>query len=155
MVYSSDLLRDSETAFIIADVLGNIPVDIDFALRTADMGSLSGMLEKDAAPLVEQWYDMPWTEAPGGGETNNGFLQRFYQYFDSKYDLAQKVPSFKPSVMVSHGRNLAAIHARSEMIPQKEAFMPMPGGLCVVFDDPLGNMKMEFLGKSEPVTTDV
>jgi broad specificity phosphatase PhoE len=153
MVYSSDLSRDSGTAFIIADILGNIPVDTDFAFRTADMGDLAGMLDKDAAPLVERWYDNPWMEAPGG-ESNNDFLRRWYQAFNSKYDLAQKVPSFRPSVIVTHGRNISAIHARSEMIPQKEASMPLPGGIASVYDDEAGNMKLEFLGATEPVHAD-
>lgn len=154
MVYSSDLVRDTETANIIASELGNIPWEPDFSFRTSDMGELTGMEEEEAAPLVEKWYKEPWWPAPGG-ETNNNFLARFYPAFDRKFDLAKEVPAFCPSVIVSHGRCLAAIHARAARIPQWEARMPYPGGIMSVFLDELGEQQIEFLSDTEPVQEDV
>jgi broad specificity phosphatase PhoE len=155
MIYSSDLTRDLQTAQIISQELGNIPFEVDYNLRTADMGTLSGMLDEEAAPLVEKWYRDPWWPAPGGGDSNNGFLRRFYPSFDCKFNLAKESEAYRPSIIVSHGRNLAAIHARSEMIPQEDAQMPLPGGVASVYLDEQGDMKLEFLGSTEPILSDV
>ena len=42
IIYSSDFQRDTESAMLMAEILGNIPYETDFALRTADVGTLSG-----------------------------------------------------------------------------------------------------------------
>lgn len=153
MIYCSDLARDAQTAEILANDLGNIPYEIDFNLRTADMGELAGMLDEEAAPLVDKWYREPWWPAPSG-ESNNDFLKRWYPAFDVKFNLAREVDSFSPMVIVSHGRNLASIHARADGIPQWEAQMPLPGGIMKVFLDDRGAMKAEFLTETEPVHRD-
>jgi len=153
MVYSSDLMRDTETGQIIAGELWNIPYETDFSLRTADMGELAGKLDAEVAEIVAKWYEEPWFKAPGG-ESLNDFLTRFYPAFDVKFNLCRKVEAFCPSVIVTHGRNLAAIHARSEMIPQKSAQMPFPGGVASVFLNERGEMKLEFLTETEPVFRD-
>ncbi len=153
MIYCSDLTRDSETADIIAGELGNIPWEMDYNFRTADMGELSGMLDAEAAPLVLKWYQQPWWKAPSG-ESNNDFLSRFYPAFDLKFNLAKESEAFRPTVIVSHGRNLAAIHARSAMIPQWEALMPYPGGIISVGLDELGRQTMEFESDTEPIQKD-
>lgn len=154
MVYSSELMRDTETANRIADSLGNIPFDVDFALRTADMGELAGKLDEEVQPLVEKWYTQPWWPVPGG-ESLNTFLSRFYPAFDGKFNLAKESEAYRPSIIVTHGRNIAALHARSEMIPQIEARMPFPGGIASVYLDERGEMKLEFLTDTEPVFRDL
>lgn len=154
MVYSSDLARDAETGLIISQELGNIPFDIDYDLRTADMGDLSGEREDDVEELVDKWYTQPWWPAPGG-ESNNDFLRRFYPAFDRKFALAKDVESFRPSVVVTHGRNCAALHARCAMIPQIQAQMPFPGGAMSVYLDERGDMQVDFLTGSEPVHADI
>jgi broad specificity phosphatase PhoE len=126
---------------------------MDFDFRTADMGELSGMKDSEAAPLVDKWYKNPWWNAPSG-EANNDFLARFYPAFDRKFDLAKEVESFRPTIIVSHGRNLAAIHARAAMIPQWEARMPYPGGIMSVFLDETGRQQTEFLTDTEPIQKD-
>jgi broad specificity phosphatase PhoE len=153
MIYCSDLMRDTETANIIANELGNLPFDIDFGLRTADMGELGGMLDAEAAPLVAKWYAEPWWSAPGG-ESNNNFLRRWYPAFDLKFNLARDVEAFRPSIIVTHGRPIAAIHARSAMIPQGDALMPYPGGIASVYLDERGEMKLDFITETEPVSKD-
>lgn len=153
MIYCSDLMRDTETANIIANELDNIPFEIDFAIRTADMGELGGMLDAEVVPLVEKWYDQPWWPAPSG-ESNNNFLRRWYNVFDLKFNLAKESPVFRPTVIVTHGRPIAAIHARSAMIPQKEALMPYPGGIAGVYLDQRGEMRLDFLTETEPVSKD-
>src|SRR5215467_5125260 len=72
MVYSSDLKRDTQTAFIIAEINNNIPYETDYALRTADLGQLSGMKEDATRERLMQWYQNPWEPAPSG-ETFNAF----------------------------------------------------------------------------------
>ena len=153
IIYSSDLSRDLQTAQIISGELGNIPFEVDFGLRTADMGDLAGMFDEDVTPLVRKWYENPWWEAPSG-ESNNNFLSRFYPAFDVKFNLAKGSEAFCPMVVITHGRNLAALHARSEMIPQIEAQMPFPGGIASLYLDDTGEQKLEFLGDTEDVFTD-
>jgi broad specificity phosphatase PhoE len=153
IVYSSDLARDSETANIIADELQNIPFEIDYGLRTADMGEWSGRNEADVEQAVENWYAVGFVEAPSGESLNN-FLARFYPCFDAKFELARKVDGFRPSIVVSHGRCCAAIHARAEMLHQGDARMPLPGGVMAVGLDDLGELKVEFLSPTEPVLRD-
>lgn len=152
-VYSSDLTRDASTGIIISQDLGNIPYDTDYALRTADMGELAGELDAEVAPMIEKWYTEPWWKAPGG-ESNNNFLSRFYPAFDLKFNLAKECAAYCPTVIVSHGRNIAAIHARSDMLPQVDAAMPFPGGVASVFINERGEMKLEFLTDTEPVHRD-
>jgi broad specificity phosphatase PhoE len=154
MIYCSDLSRDSETADIIGGILGNIPWEMDFRFRTADMGELSGLTEEEAGPFVDKWYKEPWWKAPSG-ESNNNFLARFYPAFDLKFNLAKESEAFRPTIIISHGRNLAAIHARSAMIPQWEARMPYPGGILSVFLGESGEMACEFLSDTEAIQKDV
>jgi broad specificity phosphatase PhoE len=154
MIYCSDLTRDSETADIIAGILGNIPWEMNFDFRTANMGELSGLKESEAAPLVDKWYKEPWWPAPSG-ESNNDFLKRLYPAFDLKFNLAAESEAFCPTVIVSHGRDLAAIHARCDMLPQWESRMPFPGGIMSVSLDERGSMACEFLSDTEPVQADV
>lgn len=154
MAYSSDLMRDTETANRIADDLGNIPFEVDYALRTANMGELAGELDSEMAPLVAKWYTSPWWQAPSG-ESLNDFLRRFYPAFDLKLNLARESEAYRPSIIVTHGRNIAAVHARSEMIPQIEAKMPFPGGIASVYLDERGDTKLEFITETEPVFADI
>jgi broad specificity phosphatase PhoE len=154
MVYSSDLSRDMQTASIIAGELGNLPFEVDYDLRTADMGDLTGMLEEDAHPLVTRWYHEPWWKAPGG-ESDNDFLGRFYPAFDLKFNLAKESEAYRPMVIVSHGRNLAALDARSGMLPQWEAQMPYPGGIISVYLDELGTQRVMPLTEMEPIHKDL
>jgi broad specificity phosphatase PhoE len=155
VVYSSDLTRDMQTAQIIAGELGNIPFEVDYNLRTANMGELAGMLEEDANPMVMRWYNQPWWDAPGGGESLNTFLNRFYPAFDIKYNLAKESEAYRPMVIVSHGRNLAAIHSRANNIPQIDGMMPYPGGIFSIYDDEVGRQQVEEISDMEPVYVDV
>lgn len=154
IIYSSELTRDFQTAQIISQELGNIAFEVDFDLRTSDMGSLAGEKEEDVAEQVKRWYLEPWWHAPGGGESLNGFLSRFYHAFDIKLNLAIEAEPYRPMVFVSHGRNLAALHARSAMIPQIDALMPFPGGIASISLDERGEPKLDFIGDTEPVQQD-
>ena len=154
MVYSSDLNRDRQTAEIISSSFDNIPYDCDFELRTANVGDLEEQPEADTREIAERWYKEPWWQVPGG-ESLNEFLRRWYPAFDAKFDLAKECEACRPSVIVTHGRNIAAIHARSEMIPQCEAQMTIPGGLSLVYLDSSLEPKIEFLSRTEPILEDI
>jgi broad specificity phosphatase PhoE len=155
MIYSSDLTRDLQTAEILAQELGNLPNEVAYELRTADMGHWSGELEEDVGQQVGRWYREPWIHPPGEGESNNEFLRRFLPWFDDKLELARDVEGFRPSIFVAHGRNLAAVHARANKIPQIEGMMSFPGGIMMISIDDRGEPKVDYLGETEPVQQDV
>jgi|SRR5215831_19033769 len=153
MVYSSDLQRDTQTAYIIAEVNNNIPYESDFALRTADVGVLSGMKEDEAYDRILRWYQMPWEPAPSG-ESFNMWARRYWGFYEPKLELARTVSAFRPSVFVSHGRNIAYVDATYRGIPPEQGRMPYPGGVAVVWSNHDGMDSLEFLTGSEPVLED-
>lgn len=153
MVYSSDLARDSESALIVAEMLGNIPYETDFALRTADMGALSGKKESDVLARVKRWYDNPMEPAPSG-ETRANFERRFWRFLEPKLELARDVAAFRPTVFLTHGRNLAHLDAYYNGAEPSEARMPLPGGFGVIRSNPEGIDSYEIIGESEPVLQD-
>jgi broad specificity phosphatase PhoE len=153
MIYSSDLTRDTQTAHIIADLLGNLPYEVDFALRTANMGELSGMLEDEVRGRVLRWYKNPWEPAPSGSSFY-GFTDVWIPAFNSKLELARSVPAFCPSIMCTHGRNIAERHAYYNMLPPEKGLMPWPGGIAVIRAGLDGMDTMEFIGETECVCDD-
>jgi broad specificity phosphatase PhoE len=153
MIYSSDLLRDTQTAHIIAGKLGNIPTETDYDLRTADMGEWQGELESDVAPHVMEWYKHPWTDAPSG-ESYNVFLSRFLGCFNPKLEISRNCPPFRPTLIVCHGRNIAALHSIHAHIPPWEALTVMPGGVALISQTPDGRYEFEFLTETEPILVD-
>jgi 2,3-bisphosphoglycerate-dependent phosphoglycerate mutase len=153
MVYSSDLQRDSKTAFIIAEVNNNIPYETAFALRTADVGSLSGMKEDAVSDRVLRWYQRPYEPAPSG-ESFDQFALRMWKFYEPKLELARDVAAFRPSVFVTHGRNIAYLDSVYRSIPPEEARIPIPGGFAIVRSNENGMDSMEFMTETEPVQTD-
>jgi broad specificity phosphatase PhoE len=153
MVYSSDLQRDFRTAIIIAEVNGNLPYETDFALRTADVGSLSGMKEDQVRARILRWYQTGNEPAPSG-ETFNQFALRFWRFYEPKLELARGVAAFRPSVFVTHGRNIAYLDSVYRRIPPEDALMPMPGGIAVVRSNQDGMENLEFISDTEPVQED-
>lgn len=153
MLYHSDLTRDTQTGEIIAKRLGNIPSETDYRLRTANMGVWSGAVEEDVRPMVLKWYQQPWVQAPSG-ESYGEFLRRFYPAFDEKLEISRGIESFCPTVVVTHGRNVAALHSRYKMLPPEKADMPLPGGMAIVYERPDGTDGFEFLSETEPVQED-
>ena len=154
MVYSSDLQRDTETAQIIAEICGNIPHDTDFAFRTADVGVLSGMPELEVRDRILRWYRNPSEPAPSG-ESFNNFSRRFWRAYEPKLELAREVAAFRPTVIVTHGRNVAYLDSTYNSVSPENAVMPMPGGIAVVSSNQDGMDSMEFLGPTEPIQEDV
>ena len=154
MLYHSDLMRDTQTANIISQMLGNIPFEPDFRFRTADMGELSGQPENEVRERVLRWYQNPFEKAPGG-ESYTNFLNRFMEGIEEKLEIARSCEAFCPTVVVAHGRNLAALHSVYAMIPPEQADMALPGGIAVIRSNPDGLDSFEFLDGTEPVQEDV
>lgn len=154
MVYSSDFRRDSESAMIIAEMLGNIPYETNFALRTANIGTLSGLLETEAQPRILRWYQNPNEPAPSG-ESLNQFANRYTKFLEPKMELAREVAAFRPTAFLTHGRNIAYSYAYYAGIPPEEALMPVPAGFAVIRSNQDGVDSMEIMGETEPVLSDV
>jgi broad specificity phosphatase PhoE len=153
MIYSSDLTRDFQTAQIIAAICGNVPHEVDYGLRTANVGELSGQDEEATRPFFKRWYTDPWLKAPSG-ESYNDFCRRFDAAWMPKMELAREVESFRPTVLVSHGRNLARLHSYFSMVPPVESLMPLPGGMAKITAGTDGLDEFEWLGPTEPILED-
>lgn len=153
MVYHSELLRDTQTAHIIAEMLGNIPAEPDFRLRTADLGEWSGEKESEVHELMRRWYQEPWMRAPSG-ESYNDFLGRWIPAFEEKLEIARSVDGFRPTLIAAHGRNFASLHSRYHGVAPVDAEMPFPGGLACVYQDSDGRDCFEFMTETEPILED-
>lgn len=154
MVYASDLQRDSEGALLYAELMGNIPFEIDFSLRTADMGTLTALPEDEVAPRVLRWYQRPYEPAPGG-ESLNQMADRMWRFMEPKIELARESAAFRPIVFWTHGRNLAYLDSYYRGVKPEDALMPEPGGVAVVKAHFDGVDSLDFLGETEPILTDV
>lgn len=154
MIYSSDLTRDTETAMIVAAICGNIPYETEFAFRTANVGTLSGMPEKDTRDRILRWYQNPSEPAPSG-ESFNNFAKRLWKAYEPKLELAREAPSFRPTIFVTHGRDVAYLDSYYRGVAPEDALMPLPGGIAVVRSNQDGVDTMEFLGETEAVQSDV
>lgn len=154
IIYSSDLTRDSEAAFLMASVLGNIPYETDFNLRTSDMGLLTGKLESEVIDRIRAWYDNPSQPAPSG-ESLNTFAKRLWRFWEPKTELAREVAAFRPSVFLTHGRIPAYMDSYYNRRPYSEGRTPMPAGYAVLRSNPSGIDTFELIGEWEPILADV
>jgi len=154
MVYSSDLARDSQSANLYAELMGNIPFEIDFALRTADMGTLTDMKEEDARARTLRWYQHPSEPAPGG-ESRLMFEKRLWEFMEPKIELARESAAFRPMAFFTHGRNIAFLDSYYRGVLAEDALMPRTGGVAVVKCDFDTGDYLKFLGETEAVQSDV
>lgn len=153
MIYHSDFIRDTQTSHIIAAMLGNIPVEPDYRLRTADLGEWNGQNEKALNPLMYRWYTEPWMKAPSG-ESYNEFVRRWFEVYEEKLEIARSIETFRPTLLAVHGRNFSSLHSRYAGLPPEKAEMALPGGLALVSEGADGRDSFEFLTETEPVLED-
>jgi broad specificity phosphatase PhoE len=79
-IISSDLVRTAQVAAIISPSLGDLPVQADKRLREVDVGTIGGMLKKDAAAAFPEPHHR--TFAPDydfrdiGGESRDEVIER-------------------------------------------------------------------------------
>jgi broad specificity phosphatase PhoE len=152
-VFHSDFMRDSETAFIVAKKL-NLPTEADFNLRTWDVGDYSGKPEEEVNPAIMRLYRQPWERPPGSTESFNEFSARFLNYLEDRLRDAATVETYRPPVIVSHGRNCALAQSHIEFLLPWEARMPMPAQFMLVKVNQDRTLAIEFVGKSELVIQD-
>lgn len=152
-LYSSDLMRDIQTAHIISGMLDNIPTEVYYELRTADMGEWTEQPEDEVADGVRQWYTNTWLDAPSG-ESYDRFVSRLFSFIDRKLELARDVPQMSPIGMAGHGRLFAALDARYNSKLPIEGRMAFPGGVAVIKEMQDGRIRFEFLGPTEDVISD-
>ena len=153
MVYSSDLSRDTQTAEIIALLCGNIPLEVDYGLRTANIGTLSGMKTAAIRDRTIYWYTHTQEEAPSGVAFAD-WGKQFMAAMEPKIELARELEQFRPTVVVSHGKNLAYLDHYYNGVAPEAARMAMPGGFGVIYGNPNGIDTFEFMGPTEPVIED-
>lgn len=152
-ICSSDLIRDMSTAGIISEMLGNLPTEVCYDLRTADMGELTEQPEDEVKDIVRAWYTSPWKQAPSG-ESNDSFAARLFPFVDRMLQLMLDVPQMCPIAMCGHGRLFAALDSRYNFKPPIEGKMPFPGGVATIKQAQDGRIKFEFLGPTEDVIAD-
>lgn len=153
IIYYDDLTRAMQTGNRISKLNGNLPTEVDFGLRTADMGEWTAKPDAEVAPYVERWYQRGYERAPSG-ESYFDFCDRFFDCFDKKLDLSRRVDGYNPVLTVLHGRNFAALHSRYSFLAPEKTLMPLPGGIALIYDT-IDGPKIEFQGPTEPVLADV
>ncbi len=124
-VYSSDLLRASQTAELLAASLG-LPVMLEPRLREIDLGIWEGMLSEE----IEQKYPQELAD-----RARNPFYSRAPQG-ESPHDVAKRVlaamdeiaePHRDESILiVSHGIALAIIICHAEGISLEDVYQHIP-----------------------------
>lgn len=154
-ICSSDLMRDTNTADIVAGVLNQSNRETDFNARTWDMGSFEGQYLKDVNPAIDGLYRRPWEVPLGSCESFNGFSKRWLDLLDRRMTMAAEIPQFRPGLIVTHGKNIALANSYIEGIPAWEARMPLPAGYAVISVNYDRTLSLEIKTESEPVIEDV
>jgi broad specificity phosphatase PhoE len=104
-IVCSDLPRSYETADILGEEL-MLEVIRDFALRSWNMGKLSGQKHADVAQFIKRAVDNPLEPLPGG-ESLNSFLTRWRGAFEKLIARAISSPE-EAIIAVTHSRNIEA-----------------------------------------------
>jgi broad specificity phosphatase PhoE len=101
VIVTSSLVRAEETAQIISQQLGGIPVQANPNLRPWNLGNFTGATTKDALPQIAQYVtDRPDEPVPGG-ESFHQFMARANHGLQEAIQLANG----RPLVVVTHHRN--------------------------------------------------
>ena len=124
-IFSSDLLRASETARIISDYL-QIPVQLDTRLREINQGAWEGQhLDDIKVNYNEIWQrrkSNPHKVRPPGGETLSEVSTRVIAAIE-------EIVSYFPEgtvLIISHGLAIALILCKIKNIPIEQAYDLIP-----------------------------
>ena len=153
-IVSSEFMRDSQTAMVLADELGISDISADYDSRTWDVGEYSGQPEDQVNPAILQLYRRPWEPCPGSIESFNEFTDRWLGFLDSKMALAS-IESMRPGIIVTHGRNIALSDSHFNFKRPEDGYMPLPAGYGVLSVNTDRSLRFELQGDSEPVINDV
>ncbi|MFH1575785.1 MAG: 2,3-diphosphoglycerate-dependent phosphoglycerate mutase [Candidatus Nealsonbacteria bacterium] len=149
-VYTSPLIRNKETVFLILDELDrkDLPTVIDKALNERNYGKLQGLNKEDAKKQfgekqVHLWR-RSWDVAPPEGESLKDVYQRTIPFF-KKYIEADLEIDKNILVVASHN-SLRAIVKYVEKISEKDIInleIPYAGLLKYQFNDKLKTYEHE------------
>ncbi|GKU94697.1 hypothetical protein SLEP1_g8149 [Rubroshorea leprosula] len=113
-IYSSDLMRASETAEIIAARCGRLEVIKDPDLRERHLGDLQGLLARETAKVNLNAHKANRSrrtdvDIPGGGES----LDKLYHRCTSALQRIGRKHAGERVVVVTHGGVIKALHKKA------------------------------------------
>lgn len=111
-VYSSDLIRASETATIICNEIGFKEIIFDKRLRETDIGVFTGRYRSDITKEEGEFLDSVLVDLDKrvpGGETNNEMNERIKEAF---FEIINNHPNSSTILIVGHGGTLYHILIR-------------------------------------------
>lgn len=153
-VVSSDFMRDSQTAQILATELGLVDTSVDYDARTWDVGSYSGKPESEVQDAITDLYRRPWEIPPGSGESFNDFAARWEKFLQRSMNMAT-IEGMRPGIIVTHGRNIALTDSQYNFKPTDDSSMPLPAGYGILSVSPDRSVQFDIVGESESVCVDV
>ncbi|NHJ04778.1 MAG: histidine phosphatase family protein [Candidatus Heimdallarchaeota archaeon] len=112
-VYSSDLLRASETATIVCNEIGFKEIIFDKRLRESDTGIFTGRNSNSITKEEREFLDSTLVDLDKripGGETNNEMNERIKEAF---FEIINKHPNSSTILIVGHGGTLYHILIRT------------------------------------------
>lgn len=148
-VYSSPLLRATQTADTIAEYLG-LDVELTRGLISWDLGFLSGKDRDDFADILDLYIDNPTLKVPEG-ESLDDMEQRVFDFFNEKFKGEEL------AVYVTHNSNIVTVEniisGNGDSRPESGETSVEPGGALGVFVDSDGKFSSEVLfGKGKEAT---
>ena len=140
-VYSSPLLRATQTADTIAEYLG-LDVELTRGLISWDLGFLSGKDRDDFADILDLYIDNPTLKVPEG-ESLDDMEQRVFDFFNEKFKGKEL------AVYVTHNSNIVTVEntisGNGDSRPESGETSVEPGGALGVFVDSDGKFSSEVL----------
>jgi len=134
LIFASDLPRAKETAELIAKELGGIPVVADQALRTWNVGRITGQPVMTAKPQLDRLQHQKPTQPAPEGESYADFYRRWAKIVGQ----LRQVGKQEDVLVVVHGRQVYSLpnilaHKGTTGIPTHGA--PDPGDVLRVNED--------------------
>ena len=146
-IYSSDLKRAFQTAEIVGEALGIVPISVP-GLREFNAGIATGKTEEWAAQHVnkENWSLFDWRGFPGG-ETWREFYSRAS---NCMADLVKTHDEEYLPILVTHGGTTSCIVAwwlglELDVLPERTPFTGVPASISVLRRNQHGNHVIERL----------
>jgi probable phosphoglycerate mutase len=105
VIFSSDLPRAKETADVVSQQLGGIPVIAHPDLRTWNVGDITGQPVESAKPKLDELQHTKPTEAAPNGESYADFYSRWGKVVDKLRALGKQTDI----LAVVHGRQVYSL----------------------------------------------
>lgn len=153
-VYSSDFTRDTETANIVMNAMNISGYETDFDCRTWDVGAFSGKAETEVGQAIIELYKRPWEAPPGSSESFNTFSERWTGFLESRMQMVSQINTMRPTIIVTHGRNIALSQSYVEGINAWDCVMPYPAGFALLTVEMDRSLSIQFPTRTEPVVKD-